>query len=76
MLAERNVEVPASEIRKIYNKIIGRTDVFDMTVGIPDFDTPEHIKDAAKKALDDGFTTYTQGGVSANTKPPRWVTGL
>jgi aspartate/methionine/tyrosine aminotransferase len=59
MLAERNVDVPASEIRKIYNKIIGRTDVFDLTVGIPDFDTPEHIKDAAKKALDDGFTTYT-----------------
>ena len=59
MLAERNVNVPASEIRLIYNKIIGRTDVFDMTAGIPDFDTPEHIKDAAKKAIDDGFTTYT-----------------
>jgi aspartate/methionine/tyrosine aminotransferase len=59
MLADRNVDVPASEIRKIFNKIIGRTDVLDMTVGIPDFDTPEHIKDAAKKALDEGFTTYT-----------------
>ena len=59
MLADRNVDVPASEIRKIYNGIIGRTDVFDLTVGIPDFDTPEHIKDAAKKAIDDGFTTYT-----------------
>ncbi len=59
MLAERNIDVPASEIRKIFNKIIGRTDVFDMTVGIPDFDTPEHIKEAAKKAIDDGFTRYT-----------------
>ncbi len=59
MLAERNVDVPGSEIRKIYNKIIGRTDIFDMTVGIPDFDTPDHIKEAAKKAIDDGFTTYT-----------------
>lgn len=59
MLAKRNVDVPASEIRKIFNKIIGRTDVFDMTVGIPDFDTPIHIKEAAKKALDDGFTRYT-----------------
>ena len=45
MLAARNIDVPASEIRKIYNKIIGRKDVFDLTVGIPDFDTPEHIKD-------------------------------
>ncbi len=59
MLAERNIDVPASEIRKIFNMIIGRTDVFDMTVGIPDFDTPEHIKEAAKKAIDDGFTRYT-----------------
>ena len=27
--------------------------------GEPDFDTPENIKDAAKKALDEGFTKYT-----------------
>ena len=59
MLAERNVDVPASEIRKIYNNIIGRTDVFDMTVGVPDFDTPQHIKDAAKRAIDEGYTRYT-----------------
>ncbi|MFX1604958.1 MAG: pyridoxal phosphate-dependent aminotransferase [Promethearchaeota archaeon] len=59
MLAERNLDVPASQVREIYNKIIGRTDVFDMTVGIPDFDTPEYIKKAAKKALDEGFTKYT-----------------
>jgi aspartate/methionine/tyrosine aminotransferase len=39
--------------------VIGRTDVFDMTVGIPDFDTPQHIKEAAKKAIDDGYTRYT-----------------
>jgi len=59
LLADRNVSVPSSEIRKIFNMIIGRTDVFDMTVGIPDFDTPEHIKEAAKKAIDEGYTKYT-----------------
>lgn len=59
MLADRNVSVPGSEIRKIFNMIVGRTDVFDMTVGIPDFDTPVHIKEAAKKAIDDGYTRYT-----------------
>jgi len=53
------VYVPASEIRKIFNMIVGRTDVFDMTVGIPDFDTPEHIKEAAKRAIDEGYTRYT-----------------
>ncbi len=59
MLADRNVSVPGSEIREIFNMVIGRTDVVDMTVGIPDFDTPEHIKEAAKRAIDEGFTTYT-----------------
>ena len=31
-------------------------DVLDLTVGEPDFDTPLFIKEAAKAALDQGFT--------------------
>lgn len=34
-------------------------DVISLSLGEPDFDTPEHIKEAAKKALDDGYTKYT-----------------
>ena len=34
-------------------------DVINLSVGEPDFNTPEHIKDAAKKAIDDNFTFYT-----------------
>ena len=34
-------------------------DVIDMSLGEPDFDTPAHIKEAAKQALDDGYTKYT-----------------
>ena len=34
-------------------------DVIGLGAGEPDFDTPEHIKDAAKKALDEGKTKYT-----------------
>lgn len=34
-------------------------DIIDMSLGEPDFDTPRHIKEAAKKALDDGYTKYT-----------------
>lgn len=34
-------------------------DVVGFGTGQPDFDTPDFIKDAAKKALDDGFTKYT-----------------
>lgn len=33
--------------------------VISLSIGEPDFDTPDHIKEAAKKALDDGFTKYT-----------------
>lgn len=33
-------------------------DVCSFSAGEPDFDTPEHIKAAAKKALDDGKTKY------------------
>lgn len=34
-------------------------DVVNLSFGEPDFPTPQHIKDAAKKALDDGYTFYT-----------------
>jgi aspartate aminotransferase len=34
-------------------------DVVGFGAGEPDFDTPQHIKDAAAKALSDGFTKYT-----------------
>ena len=34
-------------------------DVIGLGAGEPDFDTPDHIKEAAVKALADGFTKYT-----------------
>lgn len=34
-------------------------DIIGLGVGEPDFDTPDHIKAAAVKALDNGFTKYT-----------------
>src|SRR6187200_3226549 len=34
-------------------------DVTDLSLGEPDFDTPEHIKEAAKKAIDDNWSHYT-----------------
>jgi aspartate aminotransferase len=33
--------------------------VISLSVGEPDFNTPEHVKEAAKKALDDNFTRYS-----------------
>ena len=34
-------------------------DVINMSVGEPDFNTPDHIKDAAKKAVDNNFSRYS-----------------
>ncbi len=34
-------------------------DVISLSLGEPDFDTPQHIKDAATQALNDGYTKYT-----------------
>jgi aspartate aminotransferase len=34
-------------------------DIVDLSLGEPDFDTPQHIKDAAKKAIDDNWSHYT-----------------
>ncbi|QLH29639.1 MAG: pyridoxal phosphate-dependent aminotransferase [Candidatus Parvibacillus calidus] len=34
-------------------------DVINLSIGEPDFDTPQFIKDAAKVALDQGYTKYT-----------------
>ena len=34
-------------------------DVINLSVGEPDFNTPDHIKEAAKKAIDDNYSRYS-----------------
>ena len=34
-------------------------DVINLSVGEPDFNTPDHIKEAAKKAIDENFSRYS-----------------
>ncbi|EMS79461.1 pyridoxal phosphate-dependent aminotransferase [Desulfotignum phosphitoxidans] len=58
LFAARNQGVEWSGIRIMFamaDKIDG---VVNLGIGQPDFDTPEHIRDAAKSALDQGFTRY------------------
>lgn len=44
-------------------------DIVSFTVGEPDLDTPQHVKDAAKEAIDKGHTKYTAtGGIPALRK--------
>ena len=47
------ISAKAKELRATGEDVIG------FGAGEPDFDTPQHIKDAAAQALADGFTKYT-----------------
>jgi aminotransferase len=53
----RNIEV--SGIRKMANRVARYSDVLSLTIGQPDFPTPQHIIEAAKRAMDSGKTVYT-----------------
>jgi aspartate aminotransferase len=48
------------KMAKLSRELRGKgIDVIDLSLGEPDFDTPEHIKKAAKKAIDDNWSHYT-----------------
>jgi aminotransferase len=61
--ARRMNAIPFSGIRKIFQAAVALEregkEVIHLEVGRPDFDTPQHIKEAAKRALDEGFVHYT-----------------
>ncbi|MCW3141840.1 MAG: aminotransferase class I/II-fold pyridoxal phosphate-dependent enzyme, partial [Methanophagales archaeon] len=55
--SSRIKEIEISGIRKAFEAFSG--EFFNLGLGEPDFDTPEHIKEAAMEALKSGFTSYT-----------------
>lgn len=57
-LSKRALEYPASGIRKMFDLAAKYPDAIKLTVGEPNFDTPDYIKEAAKKAIDAGRTHY------------------
>ncbi len=57
-LSNRTHEVEWSGIRIMFALADQIPDVVNLGIGQPDFDTPEFIRDAAKQALDDGYTRY------------------
>jgi aspartate/methionine/tyrosine aminotransferase len=60
--ADRMNSIPFSEIRIIFEEVARREKagekIIHLNIGRPDFDTPAHIKEAAKKALDEGKVHY------------------
>jgi len=70
MLSQRATKIKPSPTLEIDSRAksmkASGMDVINFGVGEPDFDTPENIKEAAVKALKDGFTKYTPvGGIDA-----------
>src|SRR5512147_1415080 len=55
--SERVAGIEISGIRKIFEA--AGPDSINLGLGQPDFDTPQHIKDAAVKAIQEGKTGYT-----------------
>ncbi|WP_274363348.1 aminotransferase A [Paenibacillus thermotolerans] len=56
----RNVRsIAISGIRQMANRVAQYKDVLSLTIGQPDFPTPDHIIEAAKQAADSGKTVYT-----------------
>lgn len=49
---------PASSIRKMFNLALDFPDAVKLTVGEPDFTTPEHIKAAGIRAIEHDNTRY------------------
>jgi aspartate aminotransferase len=70
MLSERAQKIKPSPTLAIDSKAksmkAAGVDVISFGVGEPDFDTPENIKEAAARAMKEGFTKYTAvGGIDA-----------
>ena len=55
LLTESQTLFMSKKSRELKQKGI---DVINLSLGEPDFNTPQHIKDAGKKAIDDNFSYY------------------
>ena len=69
-LAHGPAESAHSGIREVANEAIRTPGAIRLDVGQPNFPTPQHVKDAGKRAIDDNMTfyTHTQGLLSLREK--------
>ena len=58
-IAKRVAKVPPSGIRRFFDIVAQMPDVISLGIGEPDFVTPDHIRAAGVRALDEGRTAYT-----------------
>jgi aminotransferase len=59
LIQPRVQAIQLSGIRQFFNLVSGRPGLVSLTIGQPDFPTPDHVKVAAQEAIAADFTTYT-----------------
>jgi aminotransferase len=62
IVSERQEELPVSTIGKFLKIAAESKDIISLGPGEPDFDSPPHIIEAAKKRLDERYTHYSPPG--------------
>ena len=60
ILADRTKVIDASGIRKVFALAASLKDPINLSIGLPDFDVPDNIKDAAISAIKAGSNRYSQ----------------
>lgn len=58
-VSKKILKIRPSGIRRMFDLAQGVPDIISLGIGQPDFDTPDYIKEALKKAVDDGYTGYS-----------------
>ena len=59
MIAERMSRIDASGIRKVFDLAAKMDNPVNLSIGQPEFDVPDQVKEAAKQAIDNGHNKYT-----------------
>ncbi len=60
MISKRMNKIDSSGIRKVFNLAADMKQPVNLSIGQPDFDVPEKVKQEAIKAIKSGFNRYTQ----------------
>src|SRR5438270_9660217 len=59
-ISKRAHAVDASGIRKVFDRAAKMKDPINLSIGLPDFDVPDVVKDAAIESIRAGHNRYTQ----------------
>src|SRR5204862_1623708 len=59
-IADRMQHIDASGIRKVFDLAAQMKDPINLSIGQPHFDTPQPIKDALERAVEEGKNAYSQ----------------